>query len=509
VIVYADRKKTRPTREVLQEMRRLRGIDLLIVFGQLESGVVDALSPDEDVTNPAVRALRYAAVSIARSWMGKGKPVLGPVHALELPPVISYNAPEGYAYYALYPEMYVEAARRFLREMSPSRSVVIGIRSIGTSLSAVVAAVVDAAMSVTLRPRGHPFDRYVKLSAGLASRLRWQRDAHFLVVDEGPGISGSSFAAVARALNALGVDDNRIVFFPSWETDGSGLRSGEAREEWTRHRRFTATFDETILPKLGSVRDLSAGHWRTLVFPNEESWPAVQPQHERRKYLREDNTLLKFAGLGPFGRAKLSRALLLSDLGYTPEVVGFDNGFLKTNWQPGSPATEATPELVERIGDYLEFLGWCARVEGRIPYDELVEMIEFNSGVEREWDRALIDDAPLVAIDGRMLPQEWIATSRGWLKTDALDHHDDHFFPGCQDIAWDYAATVAEFGVLPQFLTQDEMLLRRVPFYKAAYCAFRLGYCRMAEQALGDTPDGVRFRRESGRYESLLREFLA
>ena len=59
MIVYADRKKTRPTREVLQEMRRLRGIDLLIVFGQLESGVVDALSPDEDVTNPAVRALRF------------------------------------------------------------------------------------------------------------------------------------------------------------------------------------------------------------------------------------------------------------------------------------------------------------------------------------------------------------------------------------------------------------------------------------------------------------------
>ena len=132
-----------------------------------------------------------------------------------MPEEIEFVVPAGYAYDALYPEMYVEAARLFLREVQPARSVVIGIRSIGTSLSAVVAATVEAAMSVTLRPHGPPSARFVKLSRDLAERLRWQRDAHFLVVDEGPGSSGSSFAAVVQALAELGFPKPASSSFPA------------------------------------------------------------------------------------------------------------------------------------------------------------------------------------------------------------------------------------------------------------------------------------------------------
>ena len=42
--------------------------------------------------------------------------------------------------------------------------------------------------------------------------------------------------------------------------------------------------------------------------------------------------------------------------------------------------------------------------------------------------RSLIEDAPAYELDGRMLPHEWIETSSGFLKTDAVDHFDDHFF---------------------------------------------------------------------------------
>ena len=108
-----------------------------------------------------------------------------------------------------------------------------------------------------------------------------------------------------------------------------------------------------------------------------------------------------------------------------------------------------------------------------------------------------------VQIDGRMLPQEWI----GSLKTDALDHHDDHFFPGCQDIAWDIAGAAIEFGFDARLLAEkylqlvpDPTLKQRLPFYRTAYLAYRIGYADMAAESLRDTADGRRFRNLRNRY---------
>ncbi|MBZ5585043.1 MAG: hypothetical protein LAQ30_23105, partial [Acidobacteriia bacterium] len=44
--------------------------------------------------------------------------------------------------------------------------------------------------------------------------------------------------------------------------------------------------------------------------------------------------------------------------------------------------------------------------------------------------RAAVEDGAAIALDGRMLRHEWLETARGYMKADALDHHDDHFFPG-------------------------------------------------------------------------------
>jgi hypothetical protein len=393
--------------------------------------------------------------------------------------------------------MYARSARRFREECRPERCCVIGIRSIGTSLATVVAGELRAD-SATVRPRGHPFDRYVRLGPKLSERLR--RHDWFVVVDEGPGISGSSFAATARALNELGIPDERIVFFPSWDADGSSLRSEEARERWPRHRRYVTGFEETVLPQLGDVRDLSGGKWREI----SNASPAVQPQHERRKYLRGD-TLLKFSGLGRIGCRKLPRARLLADAGYSPQPLGLENGFLCTRWEPGTPVSNASPQLIARMRDYIDFVGSKFAVEGRIPFDALQRMIEVNTGRAPSVERSIIEDATLVAVDGRMLPHEWIATAGGFLKTDALDHHDDHFFPGCQDIAWDMAGAEVEFGLPAGVFGKNP----RLPFYRIAYCAWRLGYARLAEQALGDEPDGVRFRQLAERYQSLVRQLFS
>src|SRR5207248_10773774 len=72
---------------------------------------------------------------------------------------VTVNAPEGYAFYALYPEQYCVAAERWLADHPDARSgrtLVVGARSIGTSLSAVVAGWVAAPRGARAPPAAPP-----------------------------------------------------------------------------------------------------------------------------------------------------------------------------------------------------------------------------------------------------------------------------------------------------------------------------------------------------------------
>lgn len=498
MIVYGSRTKRVKVREQLE---KLRGADRLIEFGELEAGVADALCPEMDADLPVLRAFRMRDADA--------------IAAFPLPETVQVGIPEGYAYYALYPEMYRCAALRFLHEQQPERAVVIGIRGIGTSLSAVVASVMAGRLagSYTVRPRGHPFDRRIVVSPELESAWRARRGAHFLVVDEGPGLSGSSFASVARKLSELGIDDERIVLFPSWEPDAADLKSESARERWQRHRKYTARFEDVVHFDQGFL-ELSGGKWRDLLC--EKQHPAVQPRHERRKYLENTGRLWKFAGLGPYGASKQERAEALAKAGFGPRVEGLENGFLITEFASGMPVSTIDAELLDRIAGYLNYLRDAFPAGAPAPFESLREMIWVNGseGIGREIDvecfRSVVSDGATTKIDGRMLPHEWLLTPGGYLKTDANDHHDDHFFPGCQDIAWDVAGACVEFGLNrgeQEYLVSrmaDATLPRRMPFYRIAYLSYRLGYARMA----GDADDG-RFRALDLRYGALLREAVA
>src|SRR5581483_1173657 len=91
-------------------------------------------------------------------------------------------------------------------------------RSIGTSLSALVAATLKAAgwqtERFTVRPAGPPFARTVALPSAPVPNAR-----HALIVDEGPGMSGSSLAAVAQALVESGFKPERISFLPGHDRE--------------------------------------------------------------------------------------------------------------------------------------------------------------------------------------------------------------------------------------------------------------------------------------------------
>lgn len=323
-----------------------------------------------------------------------------------------------------------------------------------------------------------------------------QKGAHYIVVGEAHEDASAGFVAVARALERLGIPADHIEFMPGVLPS---LVDSTVDPAFYSYRSWTADFDDVVLPKLGDVHEIGRGRWRELVY-GDASWPACQVNEERRKYLRDGRTLLKFVGLGERVKSRLKHAGLLSDLGFTPEVLGAHNGFIAMRWENAKPllgeqhcSGQTQPALIEAVSGYLTFLSRCAQTTGRVRLDELLEMIEKNCGWSPRVDRGLLEDAPLVCIDGKMQREEWLSSARGIIKADAFDHHDDFLFPGTQDIAWDYAAANVELGISPECLTGDTNLLARINFYRLAYSAFRFGYCRLNAEKLKTEADGARF----------------
>ena len=530
--------------------------DLLIETGALESALADTIFPDTDSLDSRTDQCRTASLAVAHvlwhSWHGRAEGTkrwwdrfrlaLEGIEPRQLPREVEINRPEGYAYYSLYPEMYVEAAKRCHAVLGNVPATCVGLRSIGSSLSAVVAASLAEmgcpVESFTVRPRGHPYARTCRIDPQLAAQMISSPQATFLVIDEGPGISGSSIAGAVRMLHDLGIPDERICLFPSWRTDGSHLRSPGARGCWTRNRQFTTGFEEVWLESgrltavfPGELRDFSGGAWRRVIYPNAAAYPAVQPQHERRKYLLGSGAaagnpkLLRFAGLGRGIAAKVRRAESLAAAGFTPAPEHTAHGFVVQSFVAGHPVSpgEADAQLIEVMASYLAHLCRAHPSEPSVSDSSLREMIAVNvsEGLRdsRLEQRAL--DLPAgswaqrpVELDGRMLAHEWIRTSAGYLKVDAMDHHDDHFFPGCQDIAWDLAGAAveltldraAEQHLVDRYrtLSGDQTIAERLPFYSIAYLAFRLGYARLAAGVMGESDDGKKFMMDSHRYAGLL-----
>jgi hypothetical protein len=126
---------------------------------------------------------------------------------------------------------------------------------------------------------------------------------------------------------------------------------------------------------------------------------------------------------------------------------------------------------------------------------------------------------PASAVDGRMLPQDWLWTEAGPRKCDAIDHCDDHFWPGTQDIAWDLAGAMVEWGMGSEARerllcafearTGDLGVREFLPFHETAYLAWRLGYTALAAETLGESDDGRRMARDRDIYAGLLRTALA
>jgi hypothetical protein len=504
------------------DIERTKLLDLLLRAGELECALADLESPQAKIPETVTEALAEALVS---SVPLRGEKLAERIRRLEISAEVDVAPPEGFAYYALHPLDFVDVVRR--AKAAKSLAAVIGIRSIGTTLSAVVQAALRAdgvsADRATVRPKGHPYNRETCFTE---QQRRWvgekrSNDAVFLVVDEGPGLSGSSFLSVGDALIAAGVPRASIVFLCSREPDPASLTALNAVSRWPSYRML-CTEPTRHLPA-EARHYIAGGIWRANAFAEETDWPASWLQMERLKFLSRDRSLLfKFEGVGRFGEEVYRRAVQVAEAGFGPRPIGRREGFGIYPWLRVRylSSSDANPAVFNRLAEY------CAFRAEEIPAQivacpDLEAMLRFNVrelfAVELPPDRASLPVERPVIADGRMLPHKWIDSTGALMKIDSASHGDDHFFPGPTDIAWDLAGTIIEWNLAPEaaqvFLKGYERLsgddvTRRLPNYLLAYSVFRTAYSRMGAAAMKGADEEKRLLRDYLRYQTQAETYL-
>jgi hypothetical protein len=507
-------------------------LQVLLQAGELECALADAPADLSDVVaaSQLTEILAEAAIACdlaghSREGLSLSPECLPILQSIAYSGPVSVSTPEGFAYYALHPLDFGDLIACVARDCRCA--FVVGIRSIGTTLSAVVWAKLRQlgveAGRTTVRPVGHPYDRECALYG--AQRQAIARSlamgAEFVVCDEGPGRSGSSLLCVAEALEREGVRPKRILILCSHEAELSALCAPDAERRWRRYRS-AATGMTRRLPE-GADRYVGGGEWRRHLLAPGEDWPAVWPQMERLKYLSADRSeLFTFEGYGLYGAAVRNRNRALSDSGFGAPYLGQERGFGRHSLPRGRAIRlrDLTLELLTRMAGYC---AWRAR-EFAIGYantDGLEAMTRAN--LEREFSTEAGDLAlPLVyptVCDNRMAPLYWRpAQDNRWLKLDAAIHGDDHFFPGPCDIAWDLAGVVVEWDLDSSsrelFLAQYRRAsgddpMPRIAGYELAYAMFRLAWSKMAAASVAEGEEEARLIKDHRRYRDVVQRCMA
>jgi hypothetical protein len=477
-------------------------VEALLRAGELECGLSDLTSSHDLDSRIAARLTDAAARQCLTRTNGKAtRPSVRPLLAsMRLPERVRLSAPEGYAYYRLDPATYAACASRLVSRVHAC--AVIGIRSIGTSLSAIVAAALQQrgveTSRVTVRPSGHPWSRQLSLDAQLSCwvRLWLRRDAQYLVVDEGPGLSGSTFIAVANALEAAGVPATRITLICSHAPNPELFTSADARRAWRKYTTVVATPEPIEVD-----HDLSAGAWRHRVFGADQArWPACWTQLERVKQLSDNQCWLdKFEGYLPYSQPAFARARILADEGFAPAPQYLEKGFVRYPWLSGKPAEPVDLErgALHMLADYCTFRARTFRCADA-DCDALQKMLEVNVheafGIELDGRCALELESPVIS-DARMQPYKWVSTHDGkYYKVDGHGDGDGHLLPGPCDACWDLAGAIVEWRMSAsqsaelvaayEAQTRDRVH-RRLPNYLIAYCALRVGALSLAALSAG------------------------
>jgi len=513
--------------EQLRSSISLRALlDVLLLAGEFECVVADAYP---EAANSCERVTdQIAALLISESAASTNpdfqKPdfqsLLNSARALPACEQLSISTPEGLAYYALHPLAYADVIRQI---PACERLLVVGIRSIGTTLSAVAAAGARthgiSAQRITVRPQGHPYNRTAEFTPEemAAVSRAVSMDASFIVVDEGPGLSGSSFLAVAEALERAGAPTEKIMLVSAHEPNMNALCAENAARRWQRFHCIPVASE--VRRPADAVDFVGGGQWRSRVFASESEWPDAWISFERLKYLSSSGhgkrRFFKFAGLGHYGDLAFEREKEVAAAGFGPMPRMESDGFISYSWMDGRPlaATDLSPTISARLAEYCIFRQRVFAVE-LSELDALQQMAEHNLhelGLDMPVELRL--EHPVIA-DGKMQPHEWLLSVDGkLLKTDSGSHGDDHFFPGPTDIAWDLAGAIVEWQMNDQqtmeFLNlyhraSGDNASARIDGFVRAYTVFRLAYCLMAANAMNGSEEQPRLQRAAATYRAIL-----
>jgi hypothetical protein len=504
----------------------------LLLAGELECGVADSDSEAarscERLTDQIADAL-LAGESAAPVSFDFQKPaaqsLLEAARALPAFEQLSISTPEGFAYYALHPLAYADLIGEI---PACDHLLVVGIRSIGTTLSAVAAAAVRArgimATRFTVRPEGHPYNRTAKFTAEQKTEVSKAVScgASFAVVDEGPGLSGSSFLAVAEALERAGAPTEKTLLISSHAPNVNALCANDGARRWQRFRCIPVA-GEARRPS-EAVDFIGSGEWRGGVFASESDWPASWTSFERLKYLsstgHNERRIFKFAGLGHYGDVVLERERKVAAAGFGTMPRAESDGFVSYPWIEGRPlsASDLSSEILIRLAEYCAFRAreFTAELPDLAALQQMADHNLRELGLDLTIELSL--ERPVIA-DGRMQPHEWLLGTEGkLLKTDSGSHGDDHFFPGLTDIAWDLAGAIVEWQMNDQQATQflehycrasgDDPAGRIYGFIKA-YAIFRLAYCLMAANAMNGSEEQPRLQHAADAYRAALTRMQA
>ncbi len=500
-------------------------LSLLLLAGELECALRDAQASTDAVAAAQLTDLfsdAALAPDSSRQQLGSSlqHAALRILNEVRFRGTVNASAPEGFAYYALHPLDYADLIARV--KVPRARAFVIGIRSIGTTLSAVVTAKLrqlgNAAERTTIRPTGHPYQRQCKFDFSQREAISpaLTADAEFLVCDEGPGRSGSSLLSVAEALEREGVPRSRILELCSCEPDVSSLCAPDAARRWLRYRSAATGMTQRLPPDAQEY--LGGGEWRRRFIAQGEAWPAVWSQMERLKCLSADGQeLLTFEGYGPYGTEARARNEELSNSGFGAPYLGHEAGFGRHLLPPGRLARrdDLASNLLAHIAEYC---AWRARkfcAEG-VNCGQLESMVSVN--FQREFGEPLehltLKIERPATCDNRMAPHSWLFTTGGrWLKLDAAIHGADHFFPGPCDIAWDLAGIIVEwklsssardFLISKYRAASGDDVKRRLQNYELAYTMFRLAWSKMAAASVAGTEEEARLLGDYRRYRRAL-----
>jgi hypothetical protein len=524
--VFRDCRTVVPVQRLLRDFRTLltqarsspsKTLDILIASGGLECALADEGDPTSRIAADLTDVSAFAMLEPTRSIYAEASTLLDRITSTVRASSVTISPPEGFAYYALHPLQFAEP----VPTLQAGIVTVIGIRTIGTVLSAIHAATMAGAgwrvVRITVRPRGHPYGRTTSFTSEQVGCIHSRIAGQFVVVDEGPGLSGSSFLSVGEALTKQGVPASSITFLGTREPDLRTLCAENAAKRWTQFR-WRCTRPHFTPQRYGSF--WGGGRWRNTFFDADTEWPAVWPNMENLKFLTSDHRrILKFEGLGQFGEPVRQRAQQLADSGYGPPPYMSRDGLTEYPFVRANPlsAEDTSSDTLEMLAEYCAFRA-TAFPSSKAASLDMAEVTRFNCLQDVGIDPALTQaafctDKPVIA-DARMQPHEWLRTSdHRFSKVDGCAHGDNHFFPGPTDVAWDLAGVIVEWRLNKDaadfFLDHYRKCAgdnprSRLAAYRIAYSSFRLALCKMACSTVDDLHEQIRLKRDHAFYRGRL-----